>query len=296
MLKRIISLSLVASFSLFGAFETVNDADARSRAVANANSAFAFGSGTVLGNPALLSTFDKISGTATVAPRALGLDDGSLLNAAISAVYPLKTIGGGVGIAGSGLIVTADNQNLYNELQGALGYGHNLLNSTLQVGATVTAQKWLIGAEASTEEIKAPITFNANLGLAYHLNQQVSFGLVGANLIGTDISTGTGEKDSVPREIKAGLAYKSPKFLVVMDAGYVIDHSDVNIKMGAETFFLNKKFRLGGGVELQGISLGITPSLGFGYNLGMFVVDYAISYPVNLGGAGTHIASFSFAF
>ena len=97
-----------------------------------------------------------------------------------------------------------------------------------------------------------------------------------------NIASSEGGEDSVSRDIRLGIGYDKDKYLLSMDVQYVMDDQNVNLALGGEVYLLNDKFRIGAGVELQGISQGVKPSVGFGYDIGKLVIDYAFAYSINL--------------
>jgi hypothetical protein len=142
------------------------------------------------------------------------------------------------------------------------------------------------------KNLSGKFTFNGNVGLLYKINQEMGIGLVGANLIPLNIaaSSDSGAKDQVSPLVKLGFGYTKPKFNAMIDAEYLIIDRVFNFKLGGEIFLLNKKFRAGLGAELMNLQQ-FKPSIGFGYDLGMIVIDYAMSYPIELGTAGDHMFS-----
>jgi hypothetical protein len=307
MFSRKISLvfSLIAVVNLFSAFETFTDFDARSRAIANANSAIPVSGSVIVVNPALLASFPLSLISVTAMPRTLGTIDVTslpppVLNFAGSVVLPIRTVGT-FGLAVNALFVNNDNQVGYNEYQISLGFGKKLFKN-FAIGVTAIGQYWsLTSLNSGTTlpgDFSTPVTFNANFGIHYEPYEQVSMGLVAVNFIHMNIvqpGNSFTNADYVSRSAVFGLAYTIKSFVIALDSEFVFDTSQVNLKFGSETFFGGRQFHAGIGLELQGLTRGITPSIGIGVNLGGFVIDYAIAYNFNLGGYGLHVLSLTLA-
>lgn len=292
MKKNLFVLILMVSVA-FAAFETLGEIDARSVAAANADAAYSFESSScMVGNPAFLGGFEKVSVTASASPRSMGLEDSFIINLGTGAAIPIPNAGG-VGVFFSGMFVNADSASLYNEIMTGVGYGHGFVRDRLKIGLSFFIQKWNVASDAGVD-VTTPLGVNANLGAAVEINQEMTLGLTGRNLLPVDISSDSAtDKDTAPTDLKLGFSYDKETFLVSFDTGIVFETRSLNFQLGAETYFFDDKFRLGGGLKMLGISEGIVPSLGFGYGFGAFTIDYALQYPINIGGAGTHLLSFN---
>ncbi len=283
---------------LFGAFESFADMDARTRAIAGANAAIPVSGSVIVINPALLPSMRRTLLTLTVFPRGLGLnlgDTGALpFNATGSFVAPTKKAGT-FGVAASTLFVNNDNMAAYNEYQLAAAWGIKIIKN-FAIGVTAMGQYWSLEDKTGTlpTDFRSPLTFNANLGFHFEPYEQVSIGLVGVNLIRMNTASGgvaNTNFDGLSRSVVLGLAYTIFRFVIALDSEFVFDNSQINLKFGGETFFGGRRFHAGIGLEMQGPTKGIVPSIGFGVFLAPFVIDYAFAYPLNLLGFGNHLLS-----
>lgn len=289
--------------NLYSAFETFADMDARTRAIAGANAAIPVSGSVIVINPALLPSMRRTLLTLTVAPRGLGLNLGDTgiipLNLTGSFVLPTPKAGT-FGVALSTLFVNNDNLFGYSEYQLAAAWGIKIIKN-FAVGVTVMGQYWAPDDKTGTlpTDFKSPFTLNANLGFHFEPYEQVSIGLVGVNLIRMNTASGGYNNpnfDGLSRSIVLGLAYTIFRFVIALDSEFVFDNSQINLKFGGETFFGGRRFHAGIGLEMQGPTKGIVPSIGFGVFLAPFVIDYAFAYPLNVLGAGNHLLSLTLAF
>jgi len=308
-LSRILLVILASSsVNLFGAFETFVDFDARTRAIANANAALPVSGSVILVNPALIPSIPRKLVSLSVMPRGLGLDLGQsfIMNLSGSLILPVKKgkiikTESGFGIAVNALLVNNENQAAYDEFQLSVGYGIKIVKK-LALGATLSGQYFVVTPANLAETppyFNPPLTPNLNVGLHFSPFDTVSIALVGMNLVRMNfVAQGiyTTNIDYVPRSIVFGLAYSIQRFVIAMDTHFVVDTSKVNLKFGGETFFAGRRFHSGIGLEMIGPLDGQNVSIGFGGVVGPVVIDYALSYPLRLGGLGNHIFSVTFAF
>lgn len=305
----ILTLLCAVSVNLFGAFESFTDFDARTRAIANANASLPISCSVIVVNPALLPNFGRRLISLSVMPRGLGLDLGQnslLMNLSGAFIVPIKkgkliTTESGFGMAVNSLLVNNEGQASYNEFQVSLAWGVRLIN-TVSFGITAVGQYFTLapGAGESLPAGYSPTPVpNFNLGFHFVPYEQVSIGLVGKDLIRPNISgqaeTST-NSDNVTRAIVLGVAYSIQRFVIALDTHFLLDSSTFNLKFGGETFFFGRRFHAGVGLEMLGPTRSITPSVGFGGVVGPLVIDYALAYPLNLGGLGNHIFSVTLAF
>lgn len=304
----IFSILLAFSVNLFGAFESFTDFDARTRAIANANASLPISGSVIVVNPALLPNFGKRLIQLSVLPRGLGLDLGAnsmLMNLSGAFILPIKkgkliTTESGFGFALNSLLVNNDSSASYYEFQVSAAYGVRL-DPKVSFGITAVGQYFMLapGAEALPAGYTPLPVPNMNVGFHFAPYDQVSIGLVGMNLLKPNISglsDSSTNQDNVGRAIVLGVAYSIQRFVIALDTHFLIDSSTFNLKFGGETFFFGRRFHAGVGLEMLGPTRSITPSIGFGGVVGPLVIDYALSYPLNLGGLGNHIFSVTLAF
>ncbi len=289
-------LFVLPSRLLHGAFETFSDSDARSRAMGNATAALPVSGGSILMNPAMLAHFPRALATLTAQGRGWGLEleETTLLNGSLHGVLPLgQSSGLGVGYQGSFNFI--DSETYFGETQISAGYGLRL-GKIFSAGAAVFMQTWsLRGAEGILpDDFKTPFTINATLGLHARLSKFFSLGLVGANLIGMNLSSQAGNEDTVPRIIRLASTLTTHWFVASAQGDFLIDTTSLNLRIGGETqLFKNKILHVGVGVEVLGFGEAVVPSVGLGITLTRFSFDYAFSIPIPLGGAGNHTLSVS---
>lgn len=288
------------SRSLFPAFETLIDVDARTRAMGNANTAVPMSGSVISGNPSLLSKFVRPIASLTVLPRGLGLDlqNISLLNLSANFILPLSNAGG-VAVGYNGYLGAMNSDTSYNEFQMSFGYGVSLFKKKISVGAALLLESW----EAKSSDPESPgryqssLSPNLNVGIHFQPIPQLGFGVSALRIFGTETSDRTNRSGTLPR-VKVGAAIFQKSWLGTVDVEYLSDFQTVSLKPGVEFGFGGGRFHFGAGFELQIQSkqLQPMPSIGAGVNLGHFVIDYALAYPILLGGAGNHVFTLTFAF
>ncbi|MBL8993720.1 MAG: hypothetical protein JNM63_10290 [Spirochaetia bacterium] len=265
--------------------------------MANANAAVPISGSVIFGNPALLAKISRPIAAVSVLPRGLGLEleDTFLFNAAANVVLPLKEAGG-AGLSWNGYFSSMETDTTYNENRLAAAYGICLFKK-LSVGGTLLLESWGANGKDGLNLLSygAPLSINANIGVHYQLSPNLGLALVGRRLFGSALSGGKDRDESAPT-LCAGVGWLNPNWVGAFDAEYLFALSTFNLKLGFELQLAKGRLHLGAGAELLGLAQSFTPSLGIGLRLGPFVFDYAIAYPIPLGGAGNHLFTITVGF
>ncbi len=282
---------------LFPAYESLVDTDARSRAMANANATIPISGSVIFGNPALLAKISRPIAAVSLLPRGLGLEleNTFLFNASANFVLPLKEAGG-AGLSWNGYFSSMETDTTYNENRLAAAYGICLFKK-FSVGGTLILESWGANGMEGLNLLSygAPLSVNANIGVHYQLTTNLGLAMVGRRLFGSGLSGGEQRDESAPT-LCAGVGWQNANWVGAIDAEYLFALSTFNLKIGFELQIAKGRLHLGAGAELLGLAQSFTPSLGIGGRFGPFVFDYAIAYPIPLGGAGSHLFTVTMGF
>lgn len=294
-MKNIISafcLSLLLAAPVRAAFEDV-DAGARATAMSGAFTAQSDGVSSLFYNPAGLIGLTRYEAALSQEKLLMGLTDGSSLSrSGIAFGAPLAFSRSYWGSAAFALD-TLSLDSLYSESRMRLGYAYPV-KENLWVGLALARMGVTYGTDAYTaiNPVLAAATGKTAMGIdlgAIYRRGDMNFGLSIQNANEPDL--GIKYPNKVDRKIGLGLALKKETY--TWDLDLVITGSDFRLKTGAEIPLMAKKFKS----RVQGrggFSMGSrdyrSASAGFGYNGGIYRVDYSFVYPLSgiSGTMGSH--------
>lgn len=276
-MKRISHLILlVVMLSPTAAFATFNDigVGARPLGLGGAFVALADDSNAANYNAAGLGYIDEIHLGVTHAQRFNGL----ITYNNISGVIPF----GRAGSIGASLGVLGEDSEIYREQTVRVSYG-NALFKQLAIGANL--KLFGISFDAANEFVAENQYFAQTSSSAVSLDvgvigkpfQSLSLGISAENLLPADMSISDANTDSVPLNIRAGLAYRLESIAAMSAQGAAVStllkgslvtfevasrNSEIYIRTGAEVW-LNKSIAVRGGYGIKNGSNSAT-TLNFG--------------------------------
>ncbi|MBN1385008.1 MAG: type IX secretion system membrane protein PorP/SprF [Elusimicrobia bacterium] len=144
--------------------------------------------------------------------------------------------------------------------------------------------------------------FTFDMGILVKLKEKLSFGFSGKNITQPDV--GLESEDKVPMELRGGFAYRLEKWKAIEDIIPAVDvsyrhqqwgdyYDKLDIHFGCEGWFIEKKYGVRTGINLEEVSLGGS----FRQNLIDVLdmqMDYAFLWPLKISNnSGTHRISMS---
>ncbi|MBN1384537.1 MAG: type IX secretion system membrane protein PorP/SprF [Elusimicrobia bacterium] len=216
-------------------------------------------------------------------------DDSNLYDSTVGFVYPLESKVGtiGVGWYNFGLC------NYYSENVWLLSVGCDLLQfKKLQeyienplftgISFKILTKKYIEDEYTAVDylfinEGNSKSAFGIDFGLLYSLGNDFFLGmaLIDLNQPNVDLED---TETKVPIKYKLGLAYKTTYFNCDIDI--VKKNGDMKSHLGAERWFLGKRFTMRGGIGI-GSRKYRDASLGMGYKNKLLQIDYAFNYPLS---------------
>ncbi len=209
-------------------------------------------------NAAGLGYIDAIQAGATYAQRFNGL----ITYNAIGGVIPL----GGAGVIGANIGILAEDSEIYREQTLRLAYGNAVLKQ-IAIGATLKlfstsfdeANEFVSENPYFTQTSASAVSFD--VGVIAKPATGLSLGVSAENLLPANMSISELHTDSVPRHIRAGVAYRLESIAEMSAQGEVVSNllksslvivevanrsSEMHVRAGAE-LWLNKAIAVRGG-------------------------------------------------
>ena len=260
----------------FGAFYDIG-VGARPLGLGGAFVALADDSNASYYNAAGLAYVQDIHLGATYAQRFSGLINYST----IASVLPL----GSVGTIGADVGLLSENSRIYSEQTFRFSYARTVIK---QFGIGVNIKYFSTSYDATNESVienpyfadtRSASAISFDIGLMAKPIQNLQLGLSAENLVPADISIATAETDTIPQNIRAGIAYRLASIAELSAQGDAISNVLKNTLAIVELNLRNDVLTTRSGVEIW-INNTIAVRGGFG-----IISDTNSATTVNLGGS-----------
>ncbi|OIO02279.1 MAG: hypothetical protein AUJ51_06600 [Elusimicrobia bacterium CG1_02_56_21] len=291
-MKNILSILCLSAFIAAPARASFEDVDVGGRATAmsGAYAAQSEGVSSLFYNPAGIIGITGYEASLSQEKMFLGLTDGSSLSrGGLSFGLPVILSGTYWGSAAFGYD-TLSLDTLYSESRMRLGYAYPV-KENIWAGIALGSLGITYGTDPLypiLDGTTAKTAMAIDLGVIYSMDS-MDLGLSILNANEPDL--GIKYPNKVDRKISLGLALKRESF--TWDFDTVISGTDLRLKTGAEIPLMAEKFN--SRIKARGgFSLGSrdyrAASAGFGYNGGLYRVDYSFVYPLSglSGTMGSH--------
>ena len=214
----------------------------------------------------------------------------------VSYVYPLNS--GSIGFCWN-----AFQSYFYDENTFCLSYGRRLIWN-LYTGITLKRAGWSVEGNEYTE-LDSDIPddgvsrsgFTFDLGFLLKRGNNVSLGFSAENLLPVDIGLNT--KERIPLNLRTGVAYKvnlpkklDIKLLTLLDTTYRKQDRAMDVRIGAESWFLHETAGFRIGLNSTSVTSGLSYRIPISKS--GIQIDYAFIYPFSIRETyGSHHVSIS---